>query len=445
MTRLREPPVVVDDPGVASLMLHDPAELLERAAGTNRLVVQRAPACDVSRRAAEHEAPGRKLAAERDQVLRPFPLEHLESLDHLERVAGKLSERLAHVGDQRHDLGPALPADVDHGAGQALGIFGPFHEGAASGLDVEHQASDPLRQLLAHDARHDQGDAVDRRRDVPQRVELAVGRDQVRGLPRERHADRREHFPQALQTESDVETRDRLQLVERPAGVGESAARDHRNHHAGRSHRGRQHERGLVADAAGRVLVDLAPGERPKVQHSPGAPHRLRQGGGLALVQPAEHDRHQPRRDLVVRDFTRGVPAHEEGDLFVRQLRALSFLPDQVHGAHRGPLKRQKAVDLAARRAAGAESGATDSFSRANIPALPGAQVAHLLAQALAGEGLLDALLFAGLHVEGVFLRILDDVFLLHLPLEAPQRALERFTLVENHLGQSRHLPFGGA
>jgi hypothetical protein len=43
------------------------------------------------------------------------------------------------------------------------------------------------------------------------------------------------------------------------------------------------------------------------------------------------------------------------------------------------------------------------------------------LATALARQSFLRALLFAGLQVVGVTLHFLDDVFLLHLALEAPQ------------------------
>ena len=52
-------------------------------------------------------------------------------------------------------------------------------------------ASRAGRELLRHDRARDQRDDVDGRRDVAQRVELLVGRDEVRGLADDRHADRR--------------------------------------------------------------------------------------------------------------------------------------------------------------------------------------------------------------------------------------------------------------
>jgi hypothetical protein len=55
------------------------------------------------------------------------------------------------------------------------------------------------------------------------------------------------------------------------------------------------------------------------------------------------------------------------------------------------------------------------------------------LTGALPREGLLGAALVAGLQVKGVFLDVLDDVFLLNLPLEAAQRALDRLAFLNFH------------
>jgi len=45
----------------------------------------------------------------------------------------------------------------------------------------------------------------------------------------------------------------------------------------------------------------------------------------------------------------------------------------------------------------------------------------------LRASGLLRARFLAGLQVIGVTLDLLDDVFLLHLPLETAERALDGF------------------
>src|SRR5204863_9494434 len=55
----------------------------------------------------------------------------------------------------------------------------------------------------------------------------------------------------------------------------------------------------------------------------------------------------------------------------------------------------------------------------------------HLLAVAFAGERLLGATLVARLQVERVLLDVLDDVFLLHFPLEASESAFDGFALLD--------------
>ena len=119
--------------------------------------------------------------------------------------------------------------------------------------------------------------------------------------------------------ELDAEAGDRLELVERAAGVAEAAAAHHRERHAARGDERRRAERGLVADAAGRVLVDdLAP-ERRRSSGSPLAQHRLGERERLGARQAAEEDRHEPRGHLVVGH----VAAHVADDSPPRPRRAM--------------------------------------------------------------------------------------------------------------------------
>jgi len=55
---------------------------------------------------------------------------------------------------------------------------------------------------------------------------------------------------------------------------------------------------------------------------------------------------------------------------------------------------------------------------------------AHFLPQAFACQSLFDALLFAGFKVEGVFLNVLDDIFLLNLALKATECAFQRLAFI---------------
>ena len=71
----------------------------------------------------------------------------------------------------------------------------------------------------------------------------------------------------------------------------------------------------------------------------------------------------------------------------------------------------------------------------------------NLLAVALAGKRLLDALLFTWLQVERMTLDFLDDVFGLNLTLETTERVFERFAFLNTDLCQEMYtssLPYMG-
>ena len=99
----------------------------------------------------------------------------------------------------------------------------------------------------------------------------------------------------------------------------------------------RQQQAHLVADAAGRVLVQHRPGESggAPVEHVAGAGHRAGQRDALGGAHPAPDDRHRQRADLRVGDGPVGDPGHQLGDLAARQLAAVALAPDQLGDQHR--------------------------------------------------------------------------------------------------------------
>ena len=140
--------------------------------------------------------------------------------------------------------------------------------------------------------------------DVPQGVELAVGRRQpVPGRAHHR-ADVVELSDEFPRPDLRPPPRDRLQLVQRAAGVAESAAGQLRHRDAARGHQRRQRQSDLVADPAGRVLVRGGPGDRRQVEplargdHRRGPPGELAPGSGHAgrPPWPAPPSAPRPRR-----------------------------------------------------------------------------------------------------------------------------------------------------
>lgn len=67
--------------------------------------------------------------------------------------------------------------------------------------------------------------------------------------------------------------------------------------------------------------------------------------------------------------------------------------------------------------------------------------LADLLAIAFACKSFLDATLLTWLQIEGVPLDLFDDVFGLHLALEATKCVLERFTFLNTNLCQWKTPP----
>src|SRR5262245_41157667 len=59
-------------------------------------------------------------------------------------------------------------------------------------------------------------------------------------------------------------------------------------------------------------------------------------------------------------------------------------------------------------------------------------------------ERLFRSTLVAGFQIERVLLDVLDDVFLLHLPLEPAESALDRFALLNFDFSHATHTPFAG-
>ena len=61
---------------------------------------------------------------------------------------------------------------------------------------------------------------------------------------------------------------------------------------------------------------------------------------------------------------------------------------------------------------------------------------ATLLPVSLSGQGLLDPFPFSRLQVKRVLLHFLDDIFLLHFPLEPAEGILQSLTLLKSDLCQ---------
>ena len=280
----------------------------------------------------------------------PPPLQGLEALDDFQRVADGTTEWSFHRGQHGPRGQSNPPANLHHRTRQLTGLGGGLHERAPPDLDVEDQRIGTLGDLLAHDGGRDQRHALDRARDVAKRVELLVGWRQVRGLPHE-HAPKVGQDRQALgRRHVDSEPGDRLQLVDRAAGMPERAAGALGDHRAAGGDDGHDDERDLVAHTARAVLADLHPRQRRQVHAVPRSHHGVGQPRGLVGIQPPEHDGHQQRGGLVLRDRAVRDATNQQVDLGPGQLSAVAFSQDEIDDPHERGSIREKAAGISPAR-----------------------------------------------------------------------------------------------
>ena len=185
-----------------------------------------------------------------------------------------VAQHLVHVGDQRDGRQPGAAGHVDERARERLRVLARGHERARAGLDVHAPARRaPRRASWTGSRRRSAGSTR------PCRWRRA------RAYSRRSAGARSAVWPTIAQPASRTTRRstssagvrrvagDRVELVQRAAGVAEPAAGDHRHRAAAGGEDRGEDQRHLVAHAAGRVLVDHRPVEVP-VQHGAGVAHR---------------------------------------------------------------------------------------------------------------------------------------------------------------------------
>ena len=256
----------------------------------------------------------------------------------LECVPHRAAERLVHVRQEARDLATGPDADLDHHACELTRVVDRLHERPVANLDVEDDRVGTRGELLRHDRARDQRDDVDGRRHVAERVQLLVGRDEVRRLADDCHADVSKLRDQLVRRQLDSKPGDRLELVERAAGVTETASAHLPERHAARGHDRADGDRGLVPDPAGRVLVDDLASERsPHVERLARADHRVGERVRLGRGEPVEEDSHAPGGHLVVGHVVACVGENQLRQLGRVVLAPVALLLDQLRRAHHPP------------------------------------------------------------------------------------------------------------
>ena len=209
------------------------------------------------------------------------------------------------------------------------------HERAAADLDVQHQRPGALGDLLGHDRAGDQRDRLHRPGDVAQRVQLAVGRGQALPGRADDAADRRAAW----------------RATRRPAGRPASrgwtpACPGCRRCGRARGRTAAARPRRSAATSGARISETLSPtppveclstvgaGTAAQVKPLAGADHRVGPGPQLGVAEPAEEDRHEHGRHLLVGDLALGIGADQPADVVAGERQAVALGADQVDAAY---------------------------------------------------------------------------------------------------------------
>src|SRR5947209_11344692 len=99
----------------------------------------------------------------------------MNSLLNLESVPTGTSKGAIHGGDERGDRTAVVGTETYHRFRQLEVAFELRQKCAAAALDVEHEAGEVLRELLAHDRGGNQRNRLDCGCRVTQRVHLPIG------------------------------------------------------------------------------------------------------------------------------------------------------------------------------------------------------------------------------------------------------------------------------
>ncbi len=249
-----------------------------------------------------------------------------------DRIAGGAGERLVHIGDERDGREPGAAGHGGDAFRQLARALERRHEGAGPRLYIHDESLKPGGELLRQDRGGDERDRFDRRRHVADGVEAPVGGRQIGRLADDRAAGFLHDAPEEREVGLGCVARNRIELVERAAGVAEAAAGDHRHEGAGSRQHRRQHQRHVVADPAGRMLVEDRAGEirLAPVDGRAGAGHGAGERNALVECHAAEEHRHGESGSLPLGDVAGGEADDELADVGFAENPPVAFGADDL-------------------------------------------------------------------------------------------------------------------
>ena len=325
---------IVQDGNITALCRRHAAQGIECSAAADGFLracvafLERTRRCEV-----QHAC--RECKRDAAEVVGTSAAQNADRLCNFETVADGVAERCVHICEKRGGGEVCRLPDCGHRFCEGACIFDRLHKCAASDFHIEENGIRARGKLFAHDGGGDQRDAVDGRRHIAQGVEQLV-----RACERARLCDEGEPAvlydrDKFLLREVRTESGDGFELVDGAARMPKAAPRHLRCFAAARCDDGADDERGLVADPARRVLVDLVSRNRREVDTVAGCRHDLCECRRLGDTHAAQTDRHEKRGYLVVGNLARDIAADPVVNLCVRERVTAFFLRDDVVHIHR--------------------------------------------------------------------------------------------------------------
>ena len=249
-----------------------------------------------------------------------------------------MTQRGIHIGDHCRHPASVVGADGHHQLCQPDAVLHRFHKGTGAGGDVQQDSVGAGGKLFGHDAGCDQGDAAHGGSHIPQGVHLFIRHGNALALPDDRQTHAVHLCKELLLRQSGLCAGDALHLVDGAAGVTQTSAAHLGDLDTTRRHDGGNDQRGLVAYAAGGMLVHFDAGNGRKIHHDAAVRHHIRKLCGLLVGHAPEIDRHHPRRHLVVRHVSADKTVDDGLQLFPAVGAAIPLFCDQIINAHRSML-----------------------------------------------------------------------------------------------------------
>ena len=225
-------------------------------------------------------------------------------------------------------------ANRNHGICQLNCGINVFHKGAGTTLNVQQNAIGAGSDLLAHDARCNQRHRVNRCGNVAQRIKLLISWNKIARLTCNRNANLRDLLEEIGLGNLNGKSWNCLKFVQRTACVTQATAAHLGNLDAQRRNKRANNQRGLIANAAGRVLVNLNTRNCREVHHVAGLCHRHGQVSRLVRGHALVEDGHRKRGGLIIGNIPSYIARDKVVNLGVSKLAAIALLFNHVVHAH---------------------------------------------------------------------------------------------------------------